>query len=62
MIIENYNYYLENFIEREPRNRIMNTIIPGNSLGQRYNVRFRHRNRKHLRRCDGGCSIRPGGG
>lgn len=34
--IENYNYYLENFIERMPRDAIRNSLIYGDPLGQTF--------------------------
>ena len=34
--VENYNYYLDNFIERMPRERIRNSLIYGDPLGQTY--------------------------
>ncbi len=34
--IENYNYYLENFVERMPREAIKNSLVFGDPLGQTY--------------------------
>jgi hypothetical protein len=34
--IENYNYYLENFIERMPRENIKNSIVYGDPFGQTF--------------------------
>ena len=34
--IENYNYYLKNFIERMPRENIKNSLIYGEPLGQTF--------------------------